>query len=131
MPATSKSYPSKARKPVAISMPAKPAMPARSNKGGAVRGKARAAQVQAMNSGQRKSSPSSVAAAKKRSKSSTGTERARAQNRREVFASLVGNPTARPQSAPAAPAKRSAGLNPFGVPAAKILDAIINSQRKK
>ena len=77
-------------------------MPARSNKGGAVRGQARAAQVQAMNASKALAKPD---AAKKRSRASTSTERAKARNRREVYASLTGS--SNKPAASSAPAKSS------------------------
>jgi len=122
--ATSKSYSAERLKPkpALISMPS--VMPLRSNKGGAVRGKARAAQVKALN------------AAKGTAPGGKLTDATRkaifVRQYGGVYSQRTGQLLGQSLAPKAGAAKgRSAGINPFGMPASSMLDAIIDSQRKR
>lgn len=103
--------------------------PSRSNAGGAVRGQARAAQVHALNATRKAS----------RGPGPTKATAAASDKRRGIvtknggrYFKATGQPVGGKISLPTATgAYKSAGFNPFGIPAGEVLDKIIDSKKKR
>lgn len=110
------------------------AAPLRSNAGGKLRGQARAAQVKAMNAAKPKGpTHGSKVSAESRLKAKGLVKDPRSGGIYHNRGPKAGTPLNAPKAAPAAakPSGRSAGFNPFGMPASKMADAIINSRKKR